>query len=110
VGSSQAVSTALPNAYGDTSPVDSLPNGVSITGASDLAGNVAEWVSDWYQVDYYASAPRRDPRGPTDGTAKVVRGGSFLDPAVGIRGAARAFEIPAADSSRIGFRCAKDGQ
>ena len=47
-------------------------------GLCDMSGNVAEWVRDWYAVDYYAHSPRHNPQGPETGTKKVQRGGSFI--------------------------------
>jgi formylglycine-generating enzyme required for sulfatase activity len=57
-----------------------------------MAGNVAEFCSDWYQPDTYSLYPRgivKDPKGPQQGTEHVVRGGSFLSPASGVRSSAR---------------------
>jgi formylglycine-generating enzyme required for sulfatase activity len=62
---------------GDTTEVGSYPLGASIYGVMDLAGNVREWVSDWYQADYYNISPYLNPIGPESGTYRVLRGGGF---------------------------------
>jgi formylglycine-generating enzyme required for sulfatase activity len=62
---------------GRTSAVGSYPDGVSPYGALDMAGNVWEWVDDWYNGGYYCVSPGENPLGPTSGTARVVRGGSW---------------------------------
>ena len=66
---------------GDTSQVGSYPTGASPYGALDMAGNVAEWVADWYDSDYYSTYDPdnwpHNPAGPETGTLKVGRGGSW---------------------------------
>ncbi len=62
---------------GDTSPVGSYPLGASPYGVLDMAGNVYEWVNDWWQSDYYNVSPYSNPPGPASGTQKVTRGGSW---------------------------------
>jgi len=82
---------------GHASQVGSYPEGVSPYGMHDLAGNMWEWVADWYDETYYRTSPRRNPKGPAEGTHKVVRGGAWnYDPPC------RGFYV--------GFRCAKDAR
>ncbi len=84
-------------------------SGASPYGAFDMAGNLMEWCQDWYSRDYYAASPRRNPRGPSAGAYKVVRGGSFfLDP-IDVRSYARSAAWPSLQSHRmIGFRVARN--
>ena len=93
----------------DTAPVGSYPGGASWCGALDLAGNVSEWVADWYADEYYGSAPSQNPAGPASGRFRVVRGASWVGSAVSARSANRASQGPEATGLNIlGFRCAKD--
>ena len=94
---------------GDTSQVGSHPSGISPYGAFDIAGNVWEWVNDWFQADYYSFSPDTNPPGPDNGTLKVVRGGSWYDDLRGIRTAYRGYYDPINISyyiGPIGIRCA----
>jgi formylglycine-generating enzyme required for sulfatase activity len=62
---------------GDTTTVGSYPRGISPYYALDMAGNVSEWVADWYRELYYTSHPKSNPPGPEQGSARVIRGGSW---------------------------------
>ncbi len=102
-----------------TAPVGRFPaNGY---GLFDIAGNVWEWVSDWYHPHYYRASPRHNPVGPTKADSidpdepgiakKIIRGGSFLcndNVCSGFRPSARVPSAPDTRSNHIGFRCVKN--
>ncbi|WP_181416809.1 formylglycine-generating enzyme family protein [Nitrospira lenta] len=91
-----------------TLPIGSFPDGASPYGIQDLAGNAAEWVQDWYDPNYYRSAPLSNPGGPERGAIKSMRGGSWLKPAISLRTSDRDWGIMDSRPSGTGFRCAKD--
>ena len=90
---------------GDTSAVGSYPAGASPYGALDMAGNVWEWVNDWYDSGYYSSSPYSNPPGPATGTYKMLRGGSWFYYWSDLRAAYRYGLTPSYEISDIGFRC-----
>jgi formylglycine-generating enzyme required for sulfatase activity len=95
---------------GDTSQVGSYPAGASPYGALDMAGNVWEWVDDWYSSSYYSSSPYANPLGPDSGSYRVLRGGAWGCYWSYIRAADRLFDDPSGgyfDVSAFGFRCAR---
>lgn len=89
-------------------PVGSFPHGASWCGALDMAGNVWEWVADWFAPDYYAASPASSPAGPSTGRYRSMRGGSWGSPSELCRSFARGFRPPYARSDAAGFRCAAD--
>ncbi len=103
---------ALANFNGCTSgdntvAVGSHTGDASPFGATEMAGNVAEWVADFYDSDYYDVQPATNPPGPTSGSDRVVRGGGSLTSSDNLATFVREHEDPATTSSRIGFRCAR---
>jgi len=106
---------AMPDKYllnyndfiGDTTEVGIYPNGASPYGALDMAGNVWEWVNDWFAPDYYQNSAVSNPLGPSTGRTHVLRGGSWnLNEAL-VRSTYRGTH-PSEPNLAIGFRCAMD--
>jgi len=91
---------------GSTVPVGNYPKGVSPYGAFDMAGNVWEWVLDWYDWKYYLNLPNRNPTGPGNGTYRVLRGGCWRNENDLLRTTYRLYRFPTRSTNRFGFRCA----
>ena len=87
--------------------VGSKKPGNAARGMSDMAGNVAEWIRDWYAPDTY-TMKAQNPQGPANGTLRVVRGGSFKTPKVNrwLKSYSRDKRKPDTATPGIGFRCA----
>ena len=110
--------------FNDTMKVGNFPAGASPFGVLDMAGNVAQWINDFYDANYYAKNIALNPQGPIARSnlfARVIRGGSFQEGAANIRLSWRAPDNgpnpnaqPGTDayngdySPKIGFRCASD--
>jgi len=78
-------------------------------GIYDILGNVWQWVNDWYDTNYYQNSPSQDPRGPTTGRLRVVRGGSWGNIPRLVRVSFRGRDNPATRGNFGGFRCGADG-
>ena len=94
--------------YEYSSPAGSFPEGASPYGCMDMAGNVWEWVNDWYDSYYYSTSPDHNPQGPSTGFDKIIRGGSWLRYPVHIRCSEREPQSPQNSVSDIGFRPVKN--
>jgi formylglycine-generating enzyme required for sulfatase activity len=92
--------------YPETAAVGSFPSGVSWCGALDLAGNVREWVADWFS--YYTHDPQVNPTGPTEGETYIPKGGCWLDTAENLRPSNRGQNTPNYTRHKVGFRCVMD--
>ncbi len=102
---------AVYNRLKTVSAIGTREIGKSPYGVYDLAGNLYEWVMDWYEADYYANFAYEtgvNPRGPNSGTTKVQRGGSYANSSYRIRSSYRAKGDPLEQHQRVGFRCAQD--
>ena len=88
--------------------VGSYPQGSSPYGICDMAGNVWEWVADWYSNAYYAESPQRNPTGPESGTFRIIRGGAWGTDGAYLRTSYRMGLSPESTDDSIGFRCARD--
>jgi formylglycine-generating enzyme required for sulfatase activity len=108
-GSSEPWMGLLNHQTQDTDEVGSYPDGASPYGALDMAGNVAEWVADWFSDTYYANPPASNPLGPASGEYRVWRGGSWANTSSDwIHTYSRTGNPPVDASSGLGFRCARD--
>ena len=97
--------------FASLAPVDAFPEGASAFGLLQLSGNVWEWVEDVYLEEAYLSKQKRDPliSGVAVGSTeyRILRGGSYLEPAYATRAAWRGRSLPSEVSADVGFRCAR---
>ncbi|MCP9453169.1 MAG: formylglycine-generating enzyme family protein [Nitrospira sp.] len=94
--------------YKYLAPPGAFETGRSPYGLYDMTGNVAEWVADSYDENYYKKSPYRDPKGPEEGDLKVVRGGSWRETAHNARLSKRFAAKHWRADITIGIRCAAD--
>ena len=96
--------------YRFTAPVGTFERDVSPFGVVDGAGNVMEWVEDWYGEDAYRHASKRNPMGPDHGVYKVMRGGGYMSRGNDVRITSRSRMVLGFRDETIGFRCARTGK
>jgi formylglycine-generating enzyme required for sulfatase activity len=94
------------NSNSQTRPVGGkAPNGF---GLHDMSGNVHEWLNDWYSSSYYASSPSTNPPGPSSGSFRVLRGGSWSYATYDLRSSVRGYATPPGfTDGSVGFRVAR---
>lgn len=92
----------IDDGFPEAAPVGSFPRGVSPFGVEDMAGNVFEWCLDYFEP--YKGKDRVNPRGPTVGTKRIYRGGSWKSRAATLRTTARTHNLPDYSSNDVGFR------
>lgn len=95
--------------YDTLTNVGRYESGKTPEGVYDLAGNLWEWVADWYDPTYYQFSGRDNPKGPSAGPLRALRGGAWNNDSKAIRSANRAGYAPDARRNDVGFRCARDG-
>jgi eukaryotic-like serine/threonine-protein kinase len=97
---------SIDDGYRFSSPVGNYPDGASPYGVLDMAGNVWNWVADWYDGGYYQGSPEQNPQGPSSGTTRVLRGGGWGDNANNTHSDNRVSSKPNSRGPSLGFRCA----
>jgi formylglycine-generating enzyme required for sulfatase activity len=90
---------------GHTTPVGLYPLGATPEGIHDLAGNAWEWVSDWYAPNYFVTRSSQNPKGPSSGRYRVLRGGSWVPNPRNVRVSRRLRNYPSSRYDDNGFRC-----
>jgi len=92
----------IDDGYPESSPVGAFPLGASPFGIEDMAGNVWEWCLDYYEL--YRPGPKTNPRGPSAGTKRVHRGGSWKSRFGSLRTTVRSSNVPGFSCNDLGFR------
>ncbi len=97
--------------FRDTVPVTEFESGQNVYQVFNMAGNVWEWVADWYSDSYYKDyeelTTKTPPEGPSTGTHRVIRGGGFNTPWESFQITNREGRDPTSPGSHVGFRCVR---
>lgn len=96
--------------YAATAPVGTFKSDASPYGVMDGAGNVMEWVEDWYSEGYYRDSPEKNPPSPDYGVYRVLRGGGYTTTGGDLRITSRSKMVPDFRDETIGFRCVMDAK
>ena len=92
----------IDDGFAESAPVGSFPRGASPFGIEDMAGNVFEWCLDYFEN--YKGKDRVNPRGPSMGSKRIYRGGSWKSRVSNLRTTARNHNLPDYSSNDVGFR------
>jgi len=92
---------------GDVARVGSFPDGASPYGLLEMSGNVWEWVNDWYLDIFYEDSPINNPKGPSAGERRILRGGAWITGEAILRTANRQYLAPSETNAYLGFRCVR---
>ncbi len=103
----EAQGMGVVDGYASVSPVGAFESGVSPYEVHDMAGNVWEWVADWYSADYYESSPEVNPVNTKAAAHKVLRGGAWSFAGNGARVSFRHSASPQLVQDAVGFRCVR---
>jgi len=106
----ETFNSSLLHSNGNSGPASiySYSGGASPYGILNMAGNVFEWTSDWYDANYYSYSPYENPTGPSTGEYASVRGGAWTNSEKHVRTAHRDFSKPYLMNHLLGFRCVMD--
>lgn len=99
--------SSVNDGFAYTAPVGNYPQGASEYGALDMAGNVWEWINDWYGENYYSQGDTNNPTGPASGEQRVLKGGAWNNKRIDLRTSNRGKYEVFLHNDYDGFRCVR---